>query len=107
LLAIGGRIAAALNRAGEHAAAWRWTGRRRRIGTGEMAAYLAQGALARYASTIPDAREAEQKQTLKRLTFMLDDHGAAKRPSIPWRRSPRGVTLTAISSPSRPMSSIP
>ncbi|HEY8012433.1 MAG TPA: leucyl aminopeptidase [Dongiaceae bacterium] len=97
LLAIGGRIAAALNGAGEHAAAVavdEVAGAR--IGTGEMAAYLAQGARLRaYRFDKYRTREKpEQKQTLKRLTFMLDDHGAAKKAFDPLEKIAEGVTLT-------------
>ena len=97
LLAIGGRIAAALNGAGEHAAAVavdEIAGAR--IGTGEMAAYLAQGARLRaYRFDKYRTREKpEQKQTLKRLTFMLDDHGAAKKAFDPLEKIAEGVTLT-------------
>ena len=97
LLAIGGRIAAALNGAGEHAgsvAVDEIAGAR--IGTGEMAAYLAQGARLRaYRFDKYRTREKpEQKQTLKRLTFMLEDHGAAKKAFDPLEKIAEGVTLT-------------
>ena len=96
-LAIGGRIAAALNGAGEHAAAVavdEIAGAR--IGTAEMAAHLAQGARLRaYRFDKYRTREKpEQKQTLKRLTFMLDDHGAAKKAFDPLEKIAEGVTLT-------------
>jgi leucyl aminopeptidase len=97
LLAIGGRIAAALNAAGEHGASVavdEIAGTR--IGTGEMAAYLAQGARLRaYRFDKYRTREKpEQKQTLKRLTFMLEDHGAAKKAFDPLEKIAEGVTLT-------------
>jgi len=97
LLAIGGRIAAALNAAGEHAgsvAVDEIAGAR--IGTGEMAAHLAQGARLRaYRFDKYRTREKpEQKQTLKRLTFMLEDHGAAKKAFDPLEKIAEGVTLT-------------
>ncbi len=97
LLAIGGRIAAALNAAGEHAAAVavdEVAGAR--IGTGEMAAHLAQGARLRaYRFDKYRTREKpEQKPTLKRLAFMLDDHGAAKKAFDPLEKIAEGVTLT-------------
>ena len=97
LLAIGGRIAAALNAAGEHGASVavdEIAGAR--IGTGEMAAYLAQGARLRaYRFDKYRTREKpEQKQTLKRLTFMLVDHGAAKKAFDPLEKIAEGVTLT-------------
>ena len=96
-LAIGGRIAAALNAAGESAASVavdEIAGAR--IGTSEMAAYLAQGARLRaYRFDKYRTREKpEQKQTLKRLTFMLDDHGAAKKAFDPLEKIAEGVTLT-------------
>ncbi|HXU59476.1 MAG TPA: leucyl aminopeptidase, partial [Verrucomicrobiae bacterium] len=97
LLAIGGRIAAALNAAGEHGASVavdEIAGAR--IGTGEMAACLAQGARLRaYRFDKYRTREKpEQKQTLKRLTFMLEDHGAAKKAFDPLEKIAEGVTLT-------------
>jgi leucyl aminopeptidase len=97
LLAIGGRIAAALNGAGEHAgsvAVDEIPGAR--IGTGEMAANLAQGARLRaYRFDKYRTREKpEQKQTLKRLTFMLEDHAAAKKAFDPLEKIAEGVALT-------------
>ena len=93
MLAIGGRIAAALNAAGEHAASVavdEIAGAR--IGTGEMAAISGPGrALRAYRFDKYRTREKpEQKQTLKRLTFMLErsrcgEEGLRSR----WRRSPR------------------
>jgi leucyl aminopeptidase len=97
LLAIGGRIAAALNAAGEHAASVavdEIAGAR--IGTAEMAAYLAQGARLRgYRFDKYRTREKpEQKQTLKRLAFMLEDHAAAKKAFDPLEKIAEGVALT-------------
>jgi Leucyl aminopeptidase len=61
-----------------------------------MAAHLAQGARLRaYRFDKYRTREKpEQKQTLKRLTFMLDDHGAAKKAFDPLEKIAEGVTLT-------------
>jgi leucyl aminopeptidase len=97
LLAIGGRIAVALNAAGEHAASVavdEIAGAR--IGTGEMAAHMAQGARLRaYRFDKYRTREKpEQKPTLKRLTFMLEDHGAAKKAFDPLEKIAEGVALT-------------
>ena len=97
LLAIGGRIAAALNAAGEHAgsvAVDEIAGAR--IGTGEMAAHLAQGARLRsYRFDKYRTREKpEQKPTMKRLTFMLEDHAAAKKEFDPLDKIAEGVFFT-------------
>ncbi|HEY2113339.1 MAG TPA: M17 family peptidase N-terminal domain-containing protein, partial [Dongiaceae bacterium] len=97
LLAIGGRIAAALNAAGEHAgsvAVDEIAGSQ--ISTGEMAAHLAQGARLRaYRFDKYRTREKpEQKQTLKRLSFMLEDHAAAKKAFDPLEKIAEGVALT-------------
>jgi leucyl aminopeptidase len=97
LLAIGGRIAAALNSAGEHAgsvAVDEIAGAQ--ISTGEMAAHLAQGARLRaYRFDKYRTREKpEQKQTLKRLSFMLEDHAAAKKAFDPLEKIAEGVALT-------------
>jgi leucyl aminopeptidase len=97
LLAIGGRIAASLNAAGEHAgsvAVDEIAGAR--IGTAEMAAHLAQGARLRaYRFDKYRTREKpEQKPTLKRLAFMLEDHAAAKKAFDPLEKIAEGVALT-------------
>ncbi len=97
LQAIGGRIAGALNAAGEHAAAVAvdeiaGAG----IGVAEAAALLAQGARLRsYRFDKYRTREKpEQKPTLKRLTFMVEDPAAARRAHEPLERIADGVFLT-------------
>jgi leucyl aminopeptidase len=97
LQAIGGRIAAALNTAGEQAATVavdEIAGAK--LALGEMAAHMAQGARLRgYRFDKYRTREKpEQKPTLKRLTFALEDAGAAKRAFDPLEKTAEGVVLT-------------
>ena len=97
LQAIGGRTVAALNAAGEHAAAVavdEIPGAR--IAVAEMAAHLAQGARLRaYRFDKYRTREKpDQKPTLKRLTFMLNDPGAARKAFDPLDKVADGVFLT-------------
>jgi leucyl aminopeptidase len=97
LQAIGGRIAAALNAAGESAATVavdEIAGAR--LGTGEMAAHMAQGARLRgYRFDKYRTREKpEQKPTLKRLSFALDDPATARKASDPLEKIAEGVMLT-------------
>jgi len=94
---IGGRIVAALNAAGERAATVavdEVAGAR--LGLGEMAAHMALGARLR-AYRFDKYRTKEkpdQKPTLKRLTFALEEAGAAKRAFDPLDKIADGVTLT-------------
>ncbi|HEX7199142.1 MAG TPA: M17 family peptidase N-terminal domain-containing protein, partial [Dongiaceae bacterium] len=97
LQAVGGRIATALNAAGEQGATVavdEIAGAR--LGTGEMAAHMALGARLRsYRFDKYRTREKpEQKPTLKRLAFALDDPAAAKKASDPLERIAEGVMLT-------------
>jgi leucyl aminopeptidase len=97
LQAIGGRLAAALNAAGEHSAfvaVDEVAGAR--LGVGEMAANLALGARLRgYRFDKYRTREKpEQKQTLKRITFMVEDPAAARRGYEPLEKLADGVVLT-------------
>jgi leucyl aminopeptidase len=97
LQAIGGRTVAALNAAGEHAAAVavdEIPGARTAVA--EMAAHLAQGARLRaYRFDKYRTREKpDQKPTLKRLTFMLNDPGAARKAFDPLDKVADGVFLT-------------
>ena len=97
LQAVGGRVATALNAAGEQTATVavdEIAGAR--LGTGEMAAHMALGARLRsYRFDKYRTREKpEQKPTLKRLTFALDDPASAKKASDPLERIAEGVVLT-------------
>jgi leucyl aminopeptidase len=97
LQAVGGRVATALNAAGEQGATVavdEIAGAR--LGTGEMAAHMALGARLRsYRFDKYRTREKpEQKPTLKRLAFALDDPAAAKKASDPLERIAEGVALT-------------
>ena len=97
LQAVGGRVATALNAAGEHTASVavdEIAGAQ--LGTGEMAAHMALGARLRsYRFDKYRTREKpEQKPTLKRLTFALDDPASAKKASDPLERIAEGVVLT-------------
>ena len=97
LQAVGGRVATALNAAGEQGATVavdEIAGAR--LGTGEMAAHMALGARLRsYRFDKYRTREKpEQKPTLKRLTFALDDPASAKKASDPLERIAEGVVLT-------------
>jgi len=97
LQAIGGRLVAALNAAGEHSAfvaVDELAGAS--LGVGEMAANLALGACLRsYRFDKYRTREKpEQKPTLKRLTFMVEDPAAARRSYEPLEKLADGVTLT-------------
>ena len=97
LQAVGGRVATALNAAGEHTASVavdEIAGAQ--LGTGEMAAHMALGARLRsYRFDKYRTREKpEQKPTLKRLTFALDDPASAKKASDPLERIAAGVVLT-------------
>ena len=97
LQAVGGRVATALNAAGEQGATVavdEIAGAR--LGTGEMAAHMALGARLRsYRFDKYRTREKpEQKPTLKRLTFALDDPASAKKASDPLDRIAAGVVLT-------------
>jgi leucyl aminopeptidase len=97
LQAVGGRVATALNAAGEQGATVavdEVAGAR--LGTGEMAAHMALGARLRsYRFDKYRTREKpEQKPTLKRLAFALDDPAAAKKASDPLERIAEGVMLT-------------
>jgi leucyl aminopeptidase len=97
LQAVGGRIATALNAAGEHTATVavdEIAGAR--LSTGEMAAHMALGARLRgYRFDKYRTREKpDQKPTLKRLTFALDDPAAAKKASDPMEKVAEGVLLT-------------
>jgi leucyl aminopeptidase len=97
LQAVGGRVATALNAAGEQGATVavdEIAGAR--LGTGEMAAHMALGARLRsYRFDKYRTREKpEQKPTLKRLAFALDDPAAAKKASDPLERIAEGVMLT-------------
>ena len=97
LQAVGGRIASALNAAGEHTATVavdEIAGSQ--LGTGEMAAHMALGARLRsYRFDKYRTREKpEQRPTLKRLTFALDDPASAKKASDPLERIAEGVVLT-------------
>jgi leucyl aminopeptidase len=97
LQAIGGRMAAALNAAGEHSAAVavdEVAGAR--LSLAEMAAHLALGARLRgYRFDKYRTREKpEQKPTLKRLTFMVEDPAAARRSYEPLEKLADGVLVT-------------
>jgi leucyl aminopeptidase len=97
LQAIGGRIVAALNGAGEHAvsvAVDEIAGAR--MGPADMAAQMALGARLRdYRFDKYRTREKpEQKPTLKRLTLTLADPAAAKRAFEPLEKIVEGVHLT-------------
>jgi len=97
LQAVGGRVATALNAAGEQTATVavdEIAGSQ--LGTGEMAAHMALGARLRsYRFDKYRTREKpEQKPTLKRLTFALDDPASAKKASDPLERIAEGVVLT-------------
>jgi leucyl aminopeptidase len=97
LQAVGGRVASALNAAGEQTATVavdEIAGAR--LGTGEMAAHIALGARLRsYRFDKYRTREKpEQKPTLKRLSFALDDPASAKKASDPLERIAEGVVLT-------------
>jgi leucyl aminopeptidase len=97
LQAVGGRIAAALNAAGESQATVavdEIAGAR--LSTGETAAHLAQGARLRsYRFDKYRTREKpEQKPTMKRLSFALDDPAGAKKASDPLEKLADGVMLT-------------
>jgi leucyl aminopeptidase len=97
LQAIGGRIVAALNAAGEHAAsiAVDEVGGLK-LSLAEAAAHIAFGARLRgYRFDKYRTREKpEQKPTLKRLTVMVGDPGAAKRSYEPLEKVSEGVFLT-------------
>jgi len=97
LQSIGGRIVTALNSAGEHSgvvAIDEISGAR--ISTSEMAANMAQGARLRgYRFDKYRTREKpEQKPTLNRLTFMLDDPSGARKVYEPLEKVGDGVFLT-------------
>jgi leucyl aminopeptidase len=97
LQAIGGRVVAALNAAGEHAvyvAVDEIAGAK--VGLADMAAHLAYGARLRsYRFDKYRTREKpEQKPTLKRLTFGLEDSGGAKRSYDPLEKVADGVFAT-------------
>ncbi|HKF61493.1 MAG TPA: leucyl aminopeptidase [Dongiaceae bacterium] len=97
LQAVGGRVATALNAAGEQTATVavdEIAGSQ--LGTGEMAAHMALGARLRsYRFDKYRTREKpEQRPTLKRLTFALDDPASAKKASDPLERIAEGVVLT-------------
>jgi leucyl aminopeptidase len=97
LQAVGGRIATALNAAGEHTATVavdEIAGAR--LSTGEMAAHMALGARLRgYRFDKYRTREKpDQKPTLKRLNLALDDPASAKKASDPMERVAEGVLLT-------------
>ena len=97
LQAIGGRMAAALNAAGEHSAAVavdEVAGAR--LSLAEMAAHIALGARLRgYRFDKYRTREKpEQKPTLKRLTFMVEDPAAARRSYEPLEKLADGVLVT-------------
>ncbi len=97
LQAVGGRIAAALNAAGEQSgtvAVDEIAGAP--LSVAETAAQLAQGARLRsYRFDKYRTREKpEQKPTLKRLTFTLNDPGAARKAFDPLDKVIEGVTLT-------------
>ena len=97
LQAIGGRIVAAMNAAGEHAVAIAVdeTGGLK-LSLAEAAAQIAYGARLRgYRFDKYRTREKpEQKPTLKRLTIMLDDPAAAKRAYEPMEKIGDGVFMT-------------
>ncbi len=97
LQAIGGRIVAAMNAAGEHAVAIAVD----EVGglklpLGEAAANIAYGARLRgYRFDKYRTREKpEQKPTLKRFTVMLDDPAAARRSYEPMEKIGDGVFMT-------------
>ena len=97
LQAIGGRLVAALNAAGEHSAFVaidEIAGAS--LGVGEMAANLALGARLRsYRFDKYRTREKpEQKPTLKRLIIMVDDPAAARRSYEPLEKIGDGVVVT-------------
>jgi leucyl aminopeptidase len=95
--AIGGRLAAALNAAGEQAAAVGIDAiSGAKLNGAELAAHMAHGARLRsYRFDKYRTREKpEQKPTLKRLTIMLDDPAAARRSYDPLEKLADGVFVT-------------